>query len=219
MRLAAFMLAAFPALALAASGAFAHDGVKHSSMEEASAHAAQTAAAAPDTPGFPNVVGGEYRLIDQLGRERSSRDPEGRHQLIFFGYASCKAICSVALPRMAETVDRLAAKGIAVTPILITVDPERDSLERMREALPPIHERLIGLTGSQEALAAAYKAFGVESKLVYTHPAEGPVYAHGSFIYLTGPDGAFKTLLPPVLGPERMAEIVGKYAGTAVAAH
>ena len=83
----------------------------------------------------------------------------------------------------------------------------------MRDAVPAIHPRLIGLTGSKDALDHAYKAFSVEKKLVHMHPDEGPIYAHGTFVYLTGPDGAFKTLMPPVLSPERMAEIVMSYAG------
>jgi protein SCO1/2 len=197
------------------SGACAHDGVEHATQDEAAAHAAEAAAPnvvnAPNTSGFPDVVGGEYHLVDQFGNKRSSRDPAGHYQMIFFGYASCKAICSVALPRMAQAVEILAAKGIAVTPLLITVDPERDTQSAIRKAIPDIHPRLIGLTGSEEALNAAYKAFSVEKKLVYEHPDEGPIYAHGTFVYLTGPDGAFKTLMPPVLGPERMAEIVASH--------
>jgi protein SCO1/2 len=193
------------ALTLGFAGlALAHDAVEHK-------HPAPTAAVLPNTPGFPNVVGGDYRLIDQFGRERNGRDPDGHFQLIFFGYAGCKAICSVALPRMAQTVDLLAARGITVTPLLITVDPDRDTPDAMREAVPAIHPQMIGLTGSKDALDVAYKAFSVEKKLVYVHPEEGPVYAHGTFIYLTGPDGAFKTLMPPVLTPERMAEIVARY--------
>lgn len=195
---------------IAAAGA--HDGFDHATQEEATRHAAESAAKAPNSPGFPDVVGGEYHLIDHFGNERSSQDPAGHYQMIFFGYASCKAICSVALPRMAEAVDILAEKGIAVTPLLITVDPERDTVAAMRDALRELHPRLIGLTGSEEALEAAYKAFSVEKKQLYIHPDEGPIYAHGTFIYLTAPDGAFKTLMPPVLGADRIAEIVASYA-------
>lgn len=194
--------------------ALAHDGVHHATQDEAVEHAAETAANTPNTAGFPDVVGGDYRLTDQFGNERSSKDPDGHFQLIFFGYASCKAICSVALPRMAEAVDSLAAKAVAVTPLLITVDPERDTPDAMREALRKLHPRFIGLTGSQDALEAAYKAFSVEKKLVTIHPDEGPIYAHGTFIYLTGPDGSFKTLMPPVLSSERITEIVASYAGS-----
>lgn len=209
------IVAAFAAfLAVGPCGvALAHDGVKHQTSEEAARHAAAATAKAPNTPGFPNVVGGAYHLTDHLGQERSSKDPAGNYQMIFFGYASCKAICSVALPRMTDAADLLARQGIAVTPLLITVDPERDTVAAMRESVPAIHPKLIGLTGSRAALDQAYKAFSVEKKLVYQHPDEGPIYAHGTFVYLTGPEGAFKTLMPPVLSPERMAEIVASYAG------
>ncbi len=195
-----------------AGAATAHDGVNHAAHHGAKSGAA---AAAQNTPGFPIIGGGDYRLTDQYGHERTSHDPDGHYQMIFFGYASCKAICSVALPHMAQAADILAGRGIEVTPLLITVDPERDTVAAMREAVPEIHPRLIGLTGSEAALDEAYKAFSVEKKLVYVHPDEGPIYAHGTFIYLTGPDGAFKTLMPPVLAPERMAEIIASYAGGA----
>jgi protein SCO1/2 len=210
MRATAFTAAG--ALALLLTSAAAHDGIRHETPEEAASHAAGQTAALPNTPGFPDVVGGDYHLTDHFGHERSSKDPDGNYQLIFFGYASCKAICSVALPRMAHAVDLLGKQGVAVTPLLITVDPERDTLDAMREAVPEIHPKMIGLTGSGEALGEAYKAFSVEKKLVHEHPTEGPIYAHGTFVYLTGPDGTFKTLMPPVLSPERMAEIVISYA-------
>ena len=160
------------------TGVAAHDGVDHATQEEAVQHATETAANALNTPGFPDVVGGDYHLIDHFGNERSSKDPAGHYQMIFFGYASCKAICSVALPRMAEAVDILAEKDVLVTPLLITVDPARDTQDAMRKALAELHPRLIGLTGSQDALDAAYKAFSVEKKQVYVHPDEGPIYAH-----------------------------------------
>lgn len=194
-----------------ATSVSAHDGREHTTPEEAARHTAEKAPQGPNTPAFPNIVGGEYHLIDQFGNKRSSNDPAGHYQLIFFGYASCKAICSVALPRMAQAVNILAGRGILVTPILITVDPERDTPAMMREAAPAIHPQLVGLTGPKEALDEAYKAFNVEKKLVHVHPDEGPIYAHGTFVYLTGPDGAFKTLMPPVLSPERMVEIVTSY--------
>ncbi len=205
--------AALVAVAVAAFSVLghAHDGVVHETPEEALKHLQES----PNTPGFPTDIGGSYRLVDQFGQKRTEVDPTGRHQLIFFGYASCKAICSVALPAMADAVDLLAADGIAVTPVLITVDRERDTVRALKEAAPAIHPGLIGLTGSKRALAKAYRAFQVEKKLVYEHPTEGPVYAHGSFVYLMGPDGSFKTVLPPILGPERMAEIVTSYVRTA----
>lgn len=204
-RLVAFAAASLLA-GLFAAPTFGHDGVIHSSVEEANRHIQSQ-----NTPGFPDIKGGDFTLVDHDGKVRTSADPKGRHQFLFFGYASCKAICSVALPRMISAVEVLEADGLEVAPLLITVDPERDTADTMADAVQDIHPKLIGLTGSQAALQQAYQAFQVEKKLVYVHPDEGPIYAHGSFIYLLGPDGSFKTLFPPVLSPERMAEIARTY--------
>lgn len=210
--LAAPALAGLMAAALASVSA-AHDGVVHVTPGEAAAHAA--AKPSPPLPegvaAFPTGIGGPYELIDQNGRRRTERDPEGRAQLIFFGYANCPSICGVALPRMTETADLLTEKGFAVRPILITVDPERDTPEAMRLALPKRHPRLIGLTGSDAALARARAAFQVEAKRLGEDPDGHPIYAHGSFVYLMDAEGGFLTLMPPVLGAERMAEIAAGY--------
>ncbi len=161
---------------------------------------------------FPVALGGPFALVDQNGAERTEADPEGRLQLLFFGYAECQAICTVALPRMAEMAELAAEAGIAVRPVLITVDPERDTAEAMREALPGYHPDFVGLTGPEEALAAARRVFGVESKVVFEDPQLGPIYAHGSFIYLLDGAGKLLTLIPPVVDPEHGAGIVARYA-------
>jgi len=199
-----------------AVGAVAHNGVVHKSEEEAKRHFKEDGIrpAAPlseNTPGFPDIKGGDFELIDQFGQKRTSKDPDNRFQLLFFGYAKCKAICSVALPRMAEVAERLEADGVLVTPLMITVDPERDTVQALAEEAPKFHSRLVGLTGSEAALEEAYKAFQIERKIVFVDPEHGAVYAHGSYIYLLGPDGAFKTLFPPILSPERIAELVHGY--------
>lgn len=215
---AALVVAAVSGGGLAASG-FAHNGVVHKSAEEARAHAAadgqanaaRTAALPANTPGFPTIKGGDYRLVDHTGAVRTSRDPDGRHQLVFFGYANCQAICSVALPRMAAAVELLEAQGIPVTPVLITVDAKRDTVANLAPAVKKIHPRMVGLTGEAAALDAAYRAFQVDREVVFVHPEHGEVFSHGSFIYLLGPDGRFETLLPPVLGVDRIVEVVTGY--------
>ena len=113
-------------LALAAGSASAHDGVVHGSAGEAAAHQAPAASGGPKLP-FDLDLGGAFTLTDQTGAKRSQADPQGRAQLVFFGYANCQSICSVALPLMADAVTTLADEGIAVTPVMITVDPARDT--------------------------------------------------------------------------------------------
>lgn len=196
------------ALAVMTTFAIAHDGVVHENLSDALKHQEETS---PNTLGFPDVKGGDFELVDHDGNVRTSKDPDGRYQMIFFGYANCKAICSVALPRMAAAIDMLQQQDIEVTPLLITVDPERDTVDNMKQALVHHHKDMVGLTGSLAQLDVAYKAFNVEKSLVYEHPEEGPIYAHGSFIYLVDGEGNFKTLLPPILSPERMAEVARGY--------
>jgi protein SCO1/2 len=190
-----------------ASGALAHDGATHATATAAAAH---EAAAGPALP-FPVDITPRFALIDQTGRAVSQADFAGRPMAIFFGYASCEAICSVALPSLAAALDLLGAEGEAIAPILITVDPARDTPAAMAGRLPQYHPRLIGLTGSEEALAEARAVFQIEAKQVAETPEGAPIYAHGSFIYLVGRDGTVKSVLPPILSPERLAELMRKY--------
>jgi len=156
----------------------------------------QTAAALPNAPLsaddlqsalFGTNLGGSFDLIDHFGEPKQLEDYAGRHVMVFFGYANCLAICSAALPLMADVIDLLGddAKSDLV-PLMITVDPENDTPDFMRKKLAEYHPALIGMTGN-------------------------PIYNHGSFIYLLGPDGKVKTLVPPILEPQQMADIMKKY--------
>ena len=156
-------------------------------------------------------LGGAFELLDQTGSVRTEVDPNGHHQLVFFGYANCLNICSAALPLMATTTDLVEEAGGALTPVMVTVDPERDTPDAMAEALGLFHPNFVGLTGSTEALQVAYDAYEVEFEELFVDPFYGTVFAHGSFIYLLDGEGQVLTLLPPILGPEMMAEIVSGY--------
>lgn len=167
-------------------------------------------AAGPVTP-FPIAIGGPYTLTDQHGRTRTQVDPDGKLQLLFFGYANCQEICSAALPQMAEVAAALSLRGVAVTPVMITVDPERDTAGVMATALLKFSQDFIGLTGDAKALSQAYKAFSVDSSLVL-QAASGPVYAHGSLMYLLDGTGEVLTLIPPILSTGQVVDLVARYA-------
>ncbi|MEM6939485.1 MAG: SCO family protein [Pseudomonadota bacterium] len=171
---------------------------------------AMAGAAAAETP-LPFEVGGSFTLIDHHGQPRGEVDPDGRPQLLFFGYANCPGICSAAFPMMADVTADLAREGVALRPVMITVDPERDTLENMEEILTSWHPEFVGLTGDHTALDTAYKAFSVEHSLAYEDPEYGPVYTHGSFVYLLDPQGAVLTLIPPILDAPRVSGIVRGY--------
>lgn len=169
-----------------------------------------------ETP-FGGAIGGPFDLVDHHGVPRSEADPQGRPQLVFFGYANCEGICSHVLPTLGGLTDHLANEGLAVTPLMITIDPELDTVDALGPALAGVHPALLGLTGSKAALARARKAYQVEIETLFEDPYGQPVYAHGSFIYLVDASGEVLTLLPPILGVERMSEIVHSYVESPLA--
>lgn len=161
---------------------------------------------------LPLNLGGPFALTDQHGTPRTEADPDGHLQLVFFGYATCESICTVALPQMAALAEALAGRGVPLTPVMITVDPVRDTPEAMGAALTKFHPGFVGLTGPEPALAAAYRAFAVERSVVFEDPSGAPVYAHGSLLYLLDGQGQFLTVLPPILSDAKMIEIISRYA-------
>jgi len=189
----------------AATGVLAHGTETH----DAPAVSEQTTAVTP----LPWNIGGAFALIDHTGAARTEAEPDGKMQLVFFGYANCPGICSAALPMMAEVTDILERRDIAISPVLITIDPKLDTLATMGPALAKISEDFIGLTGTPEALGVAYKAFQISFTKIMDDPKHGPIYAHGSHIYLMNAAGRVLTLLPPVLSPDQAAGIIATYAG------
>ena len=198
------------ALALALAAGLAPAALAHDRSTSPPTTEAVAREAGPALP-FPVEITPRFALIDQTGRAVTQADFAGRPLVIYFGYANCPGICPVALAHIAEALDILGADGAGIAPILITVDPSRDTPAAMAESLPKYHPRLIGLTGTEAALAEVRAVFQVEASQVAETPEGGAIFAHGSFIYLFGGDGVLKSLLPPNLPPERLSELMRKY--------
>ncbi|MEM7721770.1 MAG: SCO family protein [Pseudomonadota bacterium] len=176
---------------------------------------AATPALADAPAPLPFALGGAYELTDHTGATRTQADPDGNPQLLFFGYANCQEICSAALPLMGNVADTLADEGVAISLVMITVDPEFDTVEAIGPALHQIHPDFVGLTGAEADLQVAYDAFNIESELLFHDPAGRPVYSHGSMLYLLDGQGEVMTLVPPVLSPTHVADIVRGYVAPA----
>ncbi len=172
-----------------------------------------SAGTAAQPAALPLDLGGPFALVDHTGRAVSDEDFRGRFMLVFFGYANCPGICPTGLRAMTEALDLLGGKGERVVPLLITVDPKHDTPENLAPAVAKIHPRLIGLTGSLEALSAAAKSYKVSAKPAGRSWQGTQIIDHGSFVYLMGPDGKFLTLFPPVMAPDAMAAAIGRYLG------
>jgi len=186
------------------SGALAHGTEKHATPPVIDL--------ANEVMPLPWKLGGGFELIDHTGTTRTQIDPEGRMQLVFFGYANCPGICSAALPMMADAAEVLERRGISVSPVLITIDPVLDTVETMGPALTKISADLVGLTGNREALSEAYDAFQINFEKIMDDPEYGAIYAHSSHIFLLDASGRVLTLIPPILPVEHVIEIVTKYS-------
>jgi protein SCO1 len=135
--------------------------------------------------------GGPFALIDGEGHAVTDQSFPGKWLLIYFGYTYCPDVCPTSLNRVAEALDRLGPDGAEVQPLFITVDPERDTPAVLRDYVKVFDPRLIGLTGSPGAIAAAAKAY----RVYYRRTDQGsgaPDYLidHSALTYLVDPKGA-----------------------------
>ena len=154
-------------------------------------------------------VGGAFELIDQTGKARSDRDFRGQLMLVYFGFTYCPDVCPTDLMAIGQALEQLGPDADAVQPVFITLDPERDTAGHLAEYVPLFHPRLLGLTGSREAIGAAAEAYKVYfAKIPIGKDAGDYTVDHSSFIYLMDRDGRYLGFFPPGTSAERMVEII-----------
>jgi len=157
------------------------------------------------------LVGGPFTLVDHTGKTVTEKDFRGRFMLIYFGFTNCPDVCPSGLQVMSAALDKVGAKAAEVTPILITVDRERDTPEQLASYVPSFHPRLVGLTGSSEQIAAALKAYRVYAKRVDDpKSAAGFTFDHTSLIYLMDREGAYVAHFTHATSVDRIAERLAK---------
>lgn len=162
--------------------------------------------------GGGTTIGGPFTLLDQTGTEVTETDVIDGLTLIYFGYTFCPDICPFDVARNAEATDILESRGIEVTPVMITIDPERDTPEVMAEFTEYMHPRMLGLTGTPEqvdAAKSAYKAYGAKAA-----GSEGDDYLvdHSTFTYLMAPEEGLLTFFRRDIGAQDLADSVACYA-------
>ncbi len=139
----------------------------------------------------PNAIVPRYLLQDPNGRAVTNEDFLGRFQLITFGYTSCPDVCPTTLLEMKEVLKALGEKSAQLQAIFITVDPERDSAQVLREYTSAFDLRILGLRGSEELIRRAAIEFKVRYEKVRDPNAPPGSYTvdHSAGMILLGPDG------------------------------
>ena len=151
-------------------------------------------------------IGGAFALTDQNGARRTDADFSGKLMLVYFGFTYCPDICPTDLQQMGLAVDRLGPAGEMVQPLFITLDPERDTAEHLKDYMPLFHPRFLGLTGDATAIEAAARAYRVYFKKVERDDKTDYTVDHSAFIYLMGRDGEYLGFFPPGTSAERLAD-------------
>lgn len=156
-------------------------------------------------------IGGPFTLVDHTGATVTEADFAGRAMLIYFGFTYCPDICPFSLQVMAAALDQLpAAQRAEFQPLLITVDPERDTPEQLAQyvASDAFPENLTGLTGTPEQIEAVAGEYRVVYRRALEEGAPEDAYTmdHTSLIYLMDRQGAFHSVYAHGTPPAQLAE-------------
>jgi len=138
----------------------------------------------------PAAIGGPFQLTDQAGQTVTDKSMQGRPTLIFFGFTHCPDVCPTSLFEISEVLKAMGGDADRVNAYFISVDPERDTAEAMKEYLSSFDPHLKGLTGNSEQIARVISAYRVYAKKV---PLKDGDYTmdHTALIYLMDRDGRF----------------------------
>jgi protein SCO1/2 len=152
-------------------------------------------------------IGGPFELTNQDGKTVSDKDYAGKLLLVYFGYTNCPDICPTALQTIAIAMDELGAAGDRIQPILITIDPERDTPPVLKEYVQAFHPRLVGLTGTPEQIAQVAKEYRVYyQKVPLKNSSLGYSMDHSGFTYLMDGKGRYLTHFRHDVTPEELAK-------------
>ena len=161
-------------------------------------------------------IGGPFTLVDETGATVTDAEVLTKPSLIYFGYTFCPDICPLDAARNAEAVDILEEWGVDVTPIFISVDPERDTPEVLATFTDYMHPKMLGLTGSPEQVrqaSLAYKTFYRKQE----GDADYYLVDHSTFTYLTLPGIGFVDFFRREETADQIAERVACFATNAPA--
>lgn len=139
------------------------------------------------------AIGGNFHLVNQNNNFVRATDYRGRLMLVYFGFTHCPDICPTDLQAMTDTLDTLGEEEKEIWPIFITLDPARDTTERMKEYIANFHPNIQGLTGEPQYVDEAAKMYKVYySKVPMGDPGDYMIN-HSGYTYLMGRNGEYLT--------------------------
>jgi protein SCO1/2 len=164
----------------------------------------------PTPIALPSAIGGPFRLVDQNAKPITDQDLKGHPFLVFFGFTHCPDVCPTALHEVSEILRALGKDADRVRALFVTVDPERDTPDKLKDYLSSFDPHLVGVTGDPAAITAVGKAYRVYAKKV---PLDGGNYTmdHTAIVYLMDKDGRFVAPFNIKRRPEEAAADLKRY--------
>jgi protein SCO1/2 len=138
----------------------------------------------------PVAIGGSFQLTDQSGATVTEKSLQGRPTLIFFGFTHCPDVCPTSLFEISEVLRAMGTDADRINAYFISVDPERDNVQAMKDYLSSFDPHLKGLTGDPATVAKVLGEYRVYAKKV---PLKDGDYTmdHTALVYLMDRDGKF----------------------------
>jgi protein SCO1 len=141
----------------------------------------------------PAAAAAALDLIDQNGSPFTFNDVKGNVFVVYFGYTTCPDLCPTTLSDFTAVKAGLGEKASRVRFGLVTVDPDRDTPERLKKYLGFFDPEFVGLSGNAEQTAAVERNYGVIAKRVdYPGTSTGYLMDHTSIIYIIDPNGRLR---------------------------
>jgi protein SCO1/2 len=158
----------------------------------------------------PAAIGGPFQLTDQAGQTVTEKQMQGRPTLIFFGFTHCPDVCPTSLFEISEVLRAMGQDADRVNAYFISVDPERDTAEAMKDYLSSFDPHLKGLTGPPEDLAKVISEYRVYAKKV---PLKDGDYTmdHTALVYLMDREGKFVAPFNLKRTPDEAASDLKRY--------
>ena len=165
--------------------------------------------------GFSNVnakpieaIGGDFVLQSADG-DIALKDLRGKVVLLYFGYTNCPDACPTTLQQWTKAFKKLQPDELnRVQGLMVSVDPERDSVKTLKAYVGFFHKNIIGVTGTPDNLHEITETFGTSYKIDEHLPGKGYAVDHSFYVFIIDPDGKARNRVDFTVGADELVELI-----------
>lgn len=145
----------------------------------------------------PNNFGGDFTFDSSLAKRASLSDWKGKIVLLSFGFTSCPDVCPLVLSKLSLVQNQLDKDANKIQVIFVSIDPERDSIEKIRNYLQAYHSGFVGMRGSDTEVATVLKRYGASVEVYKSEPSNDISHSdishsdisHSDYVYIIDEQG------------------------------